>query len=430
MRRAAPALLLAALWAHAAGAPETRAQTLEEALALAYRTSPSLYAARARLAATREDIEQARASVLPRLDLSTNAYTWEDVKRGPGDPDTDRSLAFNGFAVRQSLRFGLDSFLAIPIAESVAKAEETRLLSAEQDALLGAATAYADVIRDLAVLDLNVGNERVHERELEATRDRFQVGEVTRTDVSQAESRLARARADRISAEGQLAEARAAYESAVGRPPGTLTQPRPLAGLPADLDEALARTRGGSPAVVRGRALVDAARRRARQLDRSGWPSVSLSGEYSYDDEHQGRSHRGRALVTLDLSMPLYTSGAVQSRQRQALHALAQTREDTRRTLQTALQGTTSVWQRLQVAHAQIAAFTAAVTASEIALAGVKEEEAVGSRTVLDVLDAEQELLDASVRLLRARRDEVVGTYQLRRAVGTLTMQGLGLAAD
>ena len=165
-------------------------------------------------------------------------------------------------------------------------------------------------------------------------------------------------------------------------------------------------------------------------MDREQWPSLSLTSEYSFDDDFQGRSDRRRASIMLGLSMPLYTSGSIQSRLRQARQVVTQNRQDVRQLVQSSVEATTAAWQRLQVARAQIDAFTALVKAGEIALAGVREEAAVGSRTVLDVLDAEQELLDAKVNMLRARRDEIVGTFQLRRSVGSLTARQLGLAVQ
>ncbi len=425
----APRLLLAVLWgaAASAGAP---AASLEEALVLAYRTNPSLEAARAQFAAAEEDVEQALASVLPQVSLSVDAYDWEDAERGGKTPSIHRAAALGSVAVRQSLRLGFGSLAAIDIARSAIRAEEAGLLSAEQNTLFAAANAYANVIREQAVLDLNVGNERVIERQLEAARDRFDVGEITRTDVSQAESRLARARAQRISAEGRLAVARAAYVNAVGQPAGALAQPTPLAAIPATLAAALERAREGNLAVARNRALAEAARQRTEQLRRERWPTLTLNGEYGYDDEFQGGGHRERLAVTLGLTMPLYTSGSISSRLRQAGHLHARARENSRQSLQTALETTTSAWQRLLAARAQISAFAAAVTAGEIALAGVTEEAAAGTRTVLDVLDAEQELLDANVGLLGARRDEIVGTYQLRRSIGALTARDLNLPVE
>ena len=427
MRHRVTGFLMIVLAGAGAVTAVAQAQSLEEALVQAYRNNPALQSARARLAAAQEDIEIVRAQAMPRVDLSVRGYEWENVQRSGADPDNSKSDVFNQISLRQSLRVGMNVIPAIKAARFMAESSQVQLSSIEQNVLLDAATAYADVIRDQAVLELNVSNERVHERQLEATRDRFSVGEVTRTDVSLAESRLSRARAERIAAEGRLTEARASFENSVGQPPGTISQPRPLTGLPATLQDALGQARSNNPEVVRARALTEAARQRVESVDREQWPSLSLTSEYSFDDDFQGRSDRRRASVMLGLSMPLYTSGSIQARLRQARQVVAQNRQDVRQLVQSAVESTTAAWQRLQVVRAQIDAFTALVNAGEIALAGVREEAAVGSRTVLDVLDAEQELLDAKVNMLRARRDEIVGTFQLRRSVGSLTAGQLEL---
>ena len=430
MRHCVTGFLMIVLAGAGAVTAVAQAQSLEDTLVMAYRNNPALQSARARLAASQEDIEQVRAQAMPRVDFSVRGYEWENIQRSGTDIDSNKSDVLSQISLRQSLRVGMNVIPAIKAARFVTESNRVQLSSVEQNVLFDAATAYADVIRDQAVLELNVSNERVHERQLEATQDRFSVGEVTRTDVSLAESRLSRARAERIAAEGRLTEARASFENSVGQPAGTISQPRALTDLPATLQDALEQARSNNLEVVRARALTEAARQRVESVDREQWPSLSLTSEYSFDDDFQGRSDRRRASIMLGLSMPLYTSGSIQSRLRQARQVVTQNRQDVRQLVQSSVEATTAAWQRLQVARAQIDAFTALVKAGEIALAGVREEAAVGSRTVLDVLDAEQELLDAKVNMLRARRDEIVGTFQLRRSVGSLTARQLGLAVQ
>lgn len=430
MRNRATGFLMIVLAGAGAVAATAQAQSLEDALVMAHRNNPALQAARARLSAAQEDIEQVLAQALPRVDLSVRGYDWENVDRGSPQRDSSKSDVLNQISVKQTLRAGMNIVPAIKAAKFIVRSNRAQLSSVEQNVLFDAATAYADVIRDQAVLELNQSNEKVHERQLEATRDRFNVGEVTRTDVSLAESRLSRARAERIAAEGRLTEARASFENAIGQPAGAVSQPRPLADLPANRQEALAQARSNNFDVIRARALTEAARQRVENVDREQWPSLSLTSEYSFDDNFQGGSDRRRASIMLGFSMPLYTSGSIQSRLRQARQVVTQNREETRQQVQSVVEATTAAWQMLQVARAQIDAFTALVKAGEIALAGVREEAAVGSRTVLDVLDAEQELLDARVSMVRAQRDEIVATFRLRRFVGSLTARQLGLAVQ
>ena len=430
MRNRATGFLMIVLAGAGAVAATAQAQSLDDALVMAYRNNPALQAARARLAAAQEDIEQVRAGALPQVNLSVRGYEWENIDFDKSTADTSESAVFNQISVRQTLRAGMNIVPAIKAARFVAQSNRAQLSSVEQNVLFDAATAYADVIRDQAVLELNQSNEKVHERQLEATRDRFNVGEVTRTDVSLAESRLSRARAERIAAEGRLTEARASFENAVGQPAGAVSQPSALTDLPANRQEALAQARSNNFDVIRARALTEAARQRVENVDREQWPSLSLTSEYTFDDDFNPNGDRRRASIMLGMTMPLYTSGSIQSRLRQARQVVRQNREDARQQVQSAVEATTAAWQMLQVARAQIDAFTALVKAGEIALAGVREEAAVGSRTVLDVLDAEQELLDARVSMVRARRDEIVATYRLRRSVGSLTAKQLGLAVQ
>ncbi len=414
---------------------EAQAQTLQDALVNAYRNNPGLLAARARLRSVDERQPELLAAAFPGVDF-VGSYGWRrfDDNSGTGfaSGSSTTSPATASLTVTQLLYAGGVTRAALMQAQSNVKAERANLFATEQNTLLAAVTAYADVVREQAVLELNVGNERVLERQLEATRDRFAVGELTRTDVAQAESRLSRARADKIAAEGRLTDSRANYANVVGGPLGVLSPAEPLKDLPATLEEAIESGRKGSFEVRRARHSEDAARRGIRINAGASYPRVSVSSELSTDRE-QGNRRTSRSndfSVTARLTMPLYDGGAVSARMRMAGQVASQRREEYAQAVRNAVEAATEAWQLLQSTRAQIRAIAASVAAAEIALEGVRQETDVGSRTVLDVLDAEQELLDARVSLVRAQHDELVATYRLRRAVGTLTAEDLGLPVE
>ena len=416
-----------------ANVPAVFAQTLEDALVKAYLNNPGLRAERAALRAIDEGVPQALSNRRPTVDLDGN-YGWDvsDSTTTAASRSSDVTYpASAGITVSQSLYRGGRTEAAIDGAENDVKAGRASLATTEQTVLLNAASAYADVVRDQAVLRLNIGNESVLQRQLEATRDRFRVGEVTRTDVSQAESRLSRSRADRIQSEGNLTESRAAYENIVGEKPAPLDTPRPLGGLPETLESAISSAQADNFNVQRARHVEASARNNVDETAGELLPTVSINGEVDANRQTtNSRSKNEGAAITLRFSMPLYASGSVSSRVRAAKQLVSQRKDEYTQAVRNAVERATEAWQLLQTAGARIQAFTAAVDAAQIALEGVKEEANVGSRTVLDVLDAEQELLDARVSLVRANRDEIVASYQLRQAIGKLTAGDLALPVE
>ena len=414
----------------ALSAGSANAQTLEDALVKAYQSNPTLKSERARLRATDEGVPQALAGWRPTVEVNGSyglARSYGSAT-GRNKVTSIRDPLTGALTITQNLYRGGRTLAATEQAESNVKADRARLADAEQTVLLSVVTAYADVVRDQAEVELNISNERVLQRQLEATGDRFRVGEVTRTDVSQAESRLARARADRIVSEGSLRDARAAYENAVGDVPPLLKPSKPLDNLPGSLSDALEIAKQNNFAVSRARFIELSAKEGVRSIVGELLPNLTLNGELESSRETaNNRSESEEASLIARVTMPLYASGSVSSRVRAAKQVVSQRREEYNQALRTAIEATTNAWQTLQTGRAQIQAFSSAVKAAEIALEGVREEANVGSRTVLDVLDAEQELLDARVGLVRAMRDELVATYQLRQAVGEATAEKLGL---
>lgn len=423
--------LIAVALSAALFAGNAQAQSLEDTLVKAYQGNPTLKSERARLRASDEGVPQALSGWRPTVSVSGSygVQRADSTVNGPANKTADvREPLTGSLTVSQNIYRGGRTIAATESAEHTVKADRARLSSAEQAVLLTAVTAYADVVRDQAVVELNINNERVLQRQLEATRDRFRVGEVTRTDVSQAESRLSRARADRIASEGSLTDSRAAYENVVGEPPVVLKSAQPLTELPKSLSEAVNAAKRNNYGVAQARYVEMAAKSNVRQIVGELLPALTLDGEMETNHETStDRSENQTVSVIARVSVPLYASGSVTSRVRAAKQTAAQRRDELNQAVRDAIEDATEAWQLLQTGRAQIQAFSAAVEAAEIALEGVREEANVGSRTVLDVLNAEQELLDARVGLARSKRDELVATYQLRQAVGDATAAKLGL---
>ena len=408
------------------------AQTIEEALSNAYLTNPGLRAARAELRATDESVNQAISNWRPNVEFSTSAgFNRVDSASGFFGSRGLQKPKSGEISVAQSLYRGGQTIAETEQREFEIQAQRAELTSVEQGVLLNAATAYMNVVRDQAVVELQINNEKVLLRQLEATTDRFSVGEVTRTDVSQAEARLARAKADRIQAEGDLENSRTVFERVIGIPPADLKSPNLKYELPEALETAISEASKKSPNVVSALFVEKAARKNVRKVTGELLPEVSLEGTLRKSaDQSSAGSTNESAQILATLTIPLYQQGAVSSRVREAKQRAAQRRLEYLDEQRAAIETSRSAWEDLQTARARIEAFKIEIESSEIALEGVRQEANVGSRTVLDVLDAEQELLDAQVNLVRAERDEFVAATELAAAVGTLTAKEYQLDVD
>ncbi|MGB0671190.1 MAG: TolC family outer membrane protein [Rhodospirillales bacterium] len=413
-------------------ATEARAQSLEEALAATYQNNPTLLAGRASLRATDEAVPQALANWRPNVEV-TASYGRTRVYNNTSTPEVqNRQPADWGVSLTQPLFRGGRTLAATSSAENNVKAQRANLTSTEQTVLLDAISAYLNVYRDQATVELNKSNERVLQRQLEATQDRFAVGEITRTDVHQAEARLARATADRIQSEGNLEASRANYENIIGLAPGALEVvgvPDDL--LPVSLEDSVKIALGSNPDLINAEFTAKAAVDDADEVWGELMPTLELNA--SATRAHQSSSEVSRVdtlSATVDLTVPLYQQGDVYSRLREARQTIAEARGDVDQGRRDAIEAATASWQGLQSARAQVEAIKSQIVASEVALEGVQREAAVGSRTVLDVLDAEQERLDANVSLVQAERDLVVAAYELLSAMGKLTAADLNLGVD
>lgn len=408
-----------------------QAETLAEALASAYANNPSLLAERATVRVADEKLPQALANWRPSVVMDADAGGTAVQNNTAANRRQHRDPRSLEFTVTQPLFRGGRTIAATKEAENIVLAARARLTGTEQTVLLDAVTAYTNVLRDQAVLDLNINNEHVLARQLDATRDRFSVGEITRTDVNQSESRLATATAARIRAEGNLISSRANYRKVIGETPRDLQPANLPQAMPVSEEEATRLALANDPDILAAEYDTLASTDNADNVQGELLPSVNLQGRANtaLDGAGQGtRTETYEALVTL--SVPLYEKGAVYSRLREAKQRTGQRRAQVDIARRNSVEEVTRSWEALQTARAQIVAFQAAIQAAAVALEGVQREAEVGSRTLLDVLDAEQELLDARVSLVGAQRDETVAAYRLKAAAGQLTARQLGLAVE
>lgn len=414
------------------------AQTMDAALARAYNGNPTLNSQRAQVRVTNENVPQALSGYRPQITASadigaeiTNTHT--PIVGGVSSRNTTRTAPRGaGLEITQNLFNGGGTASSVSAAESQVLGARATLQNTEQNVLLDAATSYMNVLRDTAILNLNRNNVEVLEEQLRQTRDRFQVGEVTRTDVAQAEARLSSAQSQAILAESNLKTSIARYRQNVGAEPKSLAPGRPVENLlPKNLDVALRGALTQHPAIIAALHGVDTAELQVKVAESDLYPSLDVIGSVSrrYDSQTGGDKINNAAVVGR-LTIPIYEGGLVYSRTRQAKETAGQRRIDVDTQRDTVRAAVVSAWGALDAAKAQIIAAQAQVQAAETALAGVREEAKVGQRTTLDVLNAQQELVSARSSLVTAQRDRVVASYSVLSAVGKLSATTLKLKAE
>ncbi|MSO64931.1 MAG: hypothetical protein EXQ85_03880 [Alphaproteobacteria bacterium] len=409
----------------------TRAISLTEAMALAYSNNPMLQAQRAALRATDETVVTALGGYRPTVTgtgVASESETDTTVPRAFSGRTSPRTMSLT---VAQPIYRGGRTVAGIEQAEASIRAGRATLSNTEQTVLLSTVSAYMDVLQNRAILDLNRNNEARLRRQLQATRDRFEVGEVTRTDVAQAEARVSRATSDRITAEGTLQASRGAFLNVVGAPADELVRAPILEGLPDSEQEGIEMALVENPAVVQAIFVEEAARRAVRLAEGSLLPSVSVNGSLEHKESALSPDTKtDTKTVTATLSVPLYQSGSEWAAVRQQKQTASQRRVEVDLQRRTAREAVTRAWANLSSGTGRIRSGVDQVRAAEIALEGVQQEAEVGSRTTLDVLDAEQELLDAQVALVRSERDEYVAGFSLKSAIGRLSAAEMGLPVD
>jgi len=402
------------------------AETIRESLALAYANNPTLNAARAQLRGVDENVPQALSGWRPTVSASASAGR---LATGSDSVIDYRNNASISLTVSQTLFRGFRTINSTRQAEAVVRAQRESLMSTEQDTLLDASTAYVDVIRDTALVSLQRSDLAFLQEQVRAARDRFDVGEGTRTDVSQAEARASEARASLNTALANLNTSRAIYRQVIGIEARSLSADTTISRyVPKSLDEALQQSETHQPLIRQAQHLVDAAIFNIKAIEGELLPTVTLDGSISRSwNQSALTDYSDNAQIFGNVSIPLYQGGGVSSRVRQAKEELGQTRLQLDVTRDQIRANVISAWGNYQAAEASILAAQAAVEAQKLALEGVIEEQRVGQRTTLDVLDAQRELVSQQSSLVTAQRNRIVGGYQLVAAVGRLDAASLGL---
>jgi outer membrane protein len=434
------ALIAASVMTILAAAWPAQAETLESALARAYGSNPTLNSQRANVRAVDENVPRAKSGYRPRVTGTADVGAEYAEQETPARPSafgvtpnttTVTRTAPRGVGVQidQTLFNGNRTRNSVRQAESQVISARESLRNQEQNVLFDAATAYMNVLRDTAILNLQRNNVEVIEEQLRQTRDRFDVGEVTRTDVAQAEARLAGARSQASLAEANLRTSIATYRRVVGVEPRQLAPGRPLDRLlPPSLEAALQIGLKEHPAIQSALHAVDAAELQVKIAEGELAPTLGLRGTVArrYENQIPGDELTSASIVA-QLTVPIYEGGEVYARARQAKETVGQRRLEADSIRDQVRAAVITAWGQLEAARAQIIAAQAQVEAGETALAGVREEARVGQRTTLDVLNAQQELLNARVNLITAQRDRVVASYAVVQSAGRLTSRALGL---
>ncbi len=430
-------LTIGVVLAGAAAAPAC-AETLRDAFVETYNSSPTLTAARAHLRQTDEGVPIAKANARVQ---ATSTVGLSQMTNGI------TSLGNGGRVLTAQLNLSYPLFQggrvknAINAAEARVIAGRADLRTTEGNVFTDTVTAYMNVIRDQSIVSLNHKQVDVLVTNLKATRDRFQVGDLTRTDVAQSEARLSLARSQLATAQGNLTSSRESYRSTIGKWPENLEPPPPLPKLPATADEAVAIALDNSPSIQSATANTQAAQYDVRTARAARLPTFSAIGGTAYNN-YLGTRALSAGLpkdtpgldqdlaqnnIGVSLTLPLYQGGLIGARVRQAQAAQNEALEQGIGTERQLIATTRAAFAIFQAATAAIAANQQAVSANTLALEGVRAENSAGTRTVLDVLNAEQELLNAQVALVTAERDQYVAGFALINAMGHAEANRLGL---
>ena len=407
------------------------AETLKQALGATYKYNPRLDAARAIQRATDEEVPRALSGYRPSITGSADTSFEHQTTRaaGGGSSTTDSNPRGYQIGAIQPIFRGFRTKNAVSAAEATVRAQWETLRITEGQVLLEAVTAYMDVVRDQAILTLRENNVTVLTRDLKATEDRFQVGEVTRTDVAQAQARRASAVAALDLARANLKSSRATFERVVGHPPSRLVEPGPSSQVPKGQNDAVETSARESPNVVAALYREQAARFNVDLIRGERLPTVQLEANYGRRFEPQESVEAAETTtVTGRVTVPFYTGGEVEARVRQAKHTHVQRLQEIEQARTEVREQVVTAWSQLEAAKAAVESDKISVEANRVALAGVREEERVGQRTLLDVLNAEQELLNSEVTLVTDRRNLVVASYSVLSTIGRLNAQELGVS--
>jgi len=438
LKLATGAAVTALLIAEAVTTP-LRADTMEAALVRAYQNNPQLNSQRASVRVTDENVPQALSGYRPKVSVAATAGSQYlgSLTNFPSAPGSFSRLGQYGYnaprtataTVTQTLYNGNQTANRTRAAESQVSAAREGLRVLEQSVLLAAATIYMDYLRDSAIVEVNRSNVRVLEQTLKQTQDRFNVGEVTRTDVAQSEAQLAAGRTQLLTAESNLVTTRANFRRIIGNDPVNLEAASPVDRyLPNALQRAIEIGLTENPNVTAAMFGIDVSFLQVRVAEGALFPTVTLQGQVQQAYESNLETFNAfSASAIAQIAVPIYQGGAEYSLIRQSKETLAQQRLSLEQVRDQTRATVAQAWGQLQAAKSQVASAQSQVTASETALNGVREEARVGQRTTLDVLNAQQALVNARVALVTAQHDRVVASYSTLNAVGRLEPQVLKL---
>lgn len=401
--------------------------TIADALREAYVGNPTLRAARAAVQSAYEKKPQAIAGFQPNVDVAADITAGRvDTDLGDAEQDAQQSV---GVTLSQSLYRGGRNIAAVGVADAEIDAQLAMLATTERAILFQTARAYMDVLRAQANVRVNEKNRDVIARQLRATNDRFDVGDVTRTDVAQSQFRLARAEAELTASVGDLRTARAVFEQLVGLSPERLALPERMFKFPAKMDDAVTMAETYNPDVIMAQALHAAAEQNIDVEFGAILPELTFDASASATRDPVGAAYDSGNAVQAGVTfrMPLYEGGALRSRVRQAEHTANQKYMSVLEARRSAREEAVRSWENLAAARAEMTSRESQVRAAETARAGVREEAEVGGRTILDALDADQEVRDAQIALITAKRNEIVAEYALASAMGLLLPGNVGI---
>ena len=417
-------ILLASLTAYPCSA-----ETIFDAMIRAYNTNPTLHGERANSGAINENAALARSGFRPNI---TAGATYTDShKHTTGNNTVDGySKGYKG-TISQSVFNGFQTYNSVRSADNSAKAEIQNLYDVEQNVLLGASTAYLDVVRDEAIVKLQKNNENLLKKQLDETLARFNVGEVTRTDVAQSRASYAQAQSDLIYAEGNLAISRDNYRRIVGQEPQDVAFPENLDEIfPKDFDQAMKYARENNYALKAAERALKAAKYNVKSQEGALLPEITFnasSGKQTVSSHTSRNPSTRNNEYTLDMSIPLYMGGATRANIRKSKYQRWEAQENLKSAKRAVVSGVTANWKMMLTSKSNISSIREQIKASAIALEGTQKEEMLGNRTVLDVLNAYQTLLISQVNEVQARHDYYLYGLQLVQSMGKLTARKLGL---
>ncbi|GFE63423.1 TolC family outer membrane protein [Litoreibacter roseus] len=411
----ASALCIAAL------AAPVSAESIRSALAAAYENSNLLEQNRALLRSEDENVAVALSALRPQINGTSTITQSDQASNLPGGDLTS------------TISIGLDLLifdagstrLGVEAAKETVLAVRAQLVALEQQVLFDAVQAYLNVLRDQRVVDLRQNNVRLITQELRAAQDRFEVGEVTRTDVSQAEARLAESRGELAAAQGDLEISRELYRVTVGRRPGVLEPGRFIYPLPNSESSAIAVGQRENPNIDQAQREIRANELNAARAEANIRPRITLQAQAGHSERIDNNSSIG-----LTMNVPIYQGGQLRALVRRANAVVHASRANLNQQVLLVQQGISDAWTNLVVSRAQVVSSQQQIRAAEVAFEGVREEATLGARTTLDVLDAEQDLQDARTNLVVAETTVFIAGYQLLASMGVLTVDDLDLAVE